>query len=431
MSNTAWQHWNHLCKKIGDRRAGSPGEEQAARYIVEQFVATGLCQSHIEPFPCKTVLESEAIITVRRRGKLQDLPARVLAGSPGTPGSRPVEADLVWIEMPEQAGRLHDSSLRGRIAVLFGPMPTRADLHRRLVRAKPAAVLHVDDRLPFEWMKDDGVYPTWVRRYGMPPTAALPFRVAWELRKEGINRARVQIKVRLGAARSQNVIGEIQGSDPRLPMLVLGAHHDTQCHSCGADDNASAVVALLELAPRLASARLRRTIRLIAFGAEEQLSLGSAVYAREHRAEMPMVGAVLNMDSVTSFLGHHWMIRAGTDRFGQWMTQALARAGLEVIDKPAPMPFADHFPFSVFGVPAITLYRPNMDSGMRWQHHSHHDNLRNVSMPELQRVVNAVHKVTLILANQARLPFPRGLAPACRAETARLARDLFDLRMNA
>jgi Iap family predicted aminopeptidase len=315
--------------------------------------------------------------------------------------------------------------------MLFGPMPTHADLHRRLVRARPAAVLHVDDRLPFPWLKDDGVYPTWVRRYGMPPTAALPFRVAWELRREGVTRARVHIRVRLRAAQSQNVVADIPGRDPKLPMLVLGAHHDTQCHSCGADDNASAVVALLELAPRLAAARLRRSVRLISFGAEEQLSLGSAVYARRHRAEMVRMGAVLNMDSVSSFLGHHWMIRAGTDRFGRWMVQALGQAGLDVLDKPAPMPFADHFPFSVFGVPAITLYRPNMDSGMRWQHHSQHDRLRNVSVPELERVVAAVEQVVLRLARQPGLPFPRGLAPGCRAETARLARDLFDLRMSA
>jgi hypothetical protein len=105
----------------------------------------------------------------------------------------------------------------------------------------------------------------------------------------------------------------------------------------------------------------------------------------------------------------------------------LADWGLDTVDRPAPMPFADHFPFSVFGVPAATLYRPNMDSGMRWQHHSQHDTFDNVSVLELGRVVRACGGIMLALARQAKWPFPRGLAPDQRAETLRLARDLFDL----
>jgi len=427
MTPSAWQHWKYLCQTIGDRRAGSRGEAEAAQYLVKQLRAAGVNEAGLESFPCRSVVESSARIVFYQGSRRQSLEARVLAGSPATPRNRPVEGDLVWIEMPEQAGRLTPRVLEGQIAVLFGPMPTQASLHRKLVRARPAAVLHVDDRLPFAWMKDDGVYPTWVRRYGMPPTAALPFRAAWELRRCGVTHAAVQIQVQLKNARSQNVIAEIRGANPSLPALVLGAHHDTQCHSCGADDNASAVVALLELAGRLSARRLRRTVRLISFGAEEQLSLGSAVYAASHRKQMNSIGLVINMDSISSCLGHHWMIRAGTDRFGRWMAQALGRAGLEVLDKPAPMPFADHFPFSVFGVPSITLYRPNMDSGMRWQHHSHHDNLRNVSLGELERVVAAVTAVVLRLDRLDALPFSRGLPRAHRVETARLARDLFDL----
>ena len=121
------------------------------------------------------------------------------------------------------------------------------------------------------------------------------------------------------------------------------------------------------------------------------------------------------------------MVRAGTAQFGDWLITALQRLGLEAVQKGAPMPFADHFPFSVFGVPAVTFYRPNMDSGMRWQHHSTHDRLQNVSVQEMTRIVRAVAGVAGALANQSRWPFGRGLAPDQRAETARLAEDLYNL----
>lgn len=422
-----WRHWEMLCRRIGERRAGSPAEQAAADYLLAQFKAAGLKQVHAEPFPCVSVTRAQADIAVRVGGAWQRLPGRVLAGSPPTPNGQAVEGELVWVEMPEQARRKFLPGLRGKIVVLVGPTPTRADLHRALVRCQPAAVLHVDDRLPFRWVKDDGVYPAWVRRFGMPPIAAVPFRLAWDARRAGATHARVRLQVDLQPGTSQNVVAEIPGQQPALPCLLLGAHHDTQCHNLGADDNASGVVALLELARLLASAAPLRTIRLVSFGTEEQLSVGAAQYVRRHRSDLRAIGLVLNLDSVASVLGHYWLIRAGTAQFGAWLQRALARHGLDTVQKPEPMPFADHFPFSAYGVPAATLYRPNMDSGMRWQHHSRYDNLQNVSVTELSRVIQAIGAVTLDLAMRRHWPFGRGLAPDQRAETRRLARDLYGL----
>jgi hypothetical protein len=421
-------HWAKLCTDIGERRAGSAGDQAAAEYLLEQFGQFGLKEVHAEPFSCVTVKQASAQIEIGGSGKLEVVPARVLAGSPGTPGSRTVAGELVWVEMPEQADRLFQPSLKGKIVVLFGPMPTREDLHRRLVACEPGAVIHVDDRLPFEWVKDDGVYPVWARRFGMPPTVTIPYRTAWELKRKGATRARARITVQLENATSHNLVGEIPGRRPELPLVLLGAHHDTQCNNTGADDNGSGVVALLELAALLGSTKPLRTIRFVSFGAEEQLSVGSAAYVTDHRRELENIGTVLNVDSVSSPLGHHWILRAGTTKFGSWLRQNLANAGLDVLDKGAPIPFADHFPFSAFGIPAVTFLRPNMDSGMRWQHHSAQDNLENISVTELARVIQALGAVTQTLADSSRWPFPRGLAPEQRTETKRLARELFGFK---
>lgn len=419
------RHWAQLCGRIGERRAGSAGDRAAADYVLGEFRRAGLADVQGEPFPCVSVARAKAEIALGRAGRLRPVPARVLAGSPATIGDKSVESDLVWVEMPEQARRLFQPSLRGKAVVLFGPMPTRADLHRRLVACRPAAVIHVDDRLPFEWVKDDGVYPAWARRYGMPPTVTIPYRVAWELRKSGATQARVRVIARLEERVSHNLVAEIPGRRPGLPCVLVGAHHDTQCNNTGADDNASGVVALLALAEMLVARPFLRTIRFVSFGAEEQLSVGSAFYARVHQRQMPSIGAVLNLDSVASPLGHHWLIRAGRREFGAWLLKNLSRHGLDCVEKEQPMPFADHFPFSAFGVPAVTFMRPNMDSGMRWQHHSAQDNLDNVSLDELERVIGAVAGVVAQLANLARWPFGRGVAPEQKPETARLARELF------
>lgn len=421
-------HLRRLCSTIGERRAGSDGDHAAADYILEQFRRAGLAEVHGEPFPCTSVLRAQAELAIGAPRRLRRVPARVLAGSPATLGKSPVESDLVWVEMPEQAPRLFQPALRGKIVVLFGPMPTRADLHRRLVACRPAAVIHVDDRLPFDWVKDDGVYPAWARRYGMPPTVTIPYRAAWDLRKSGATRARLRVIADLHQRISHNLVGEIPGRRPDLPCVLLGAHHDTQCNNSGADDNASGVVALLALAQILAPRAALRTIRFVSFGAEEQLSVGSAFYAQAHQGQMLSLGAVLNLDSVASPLGHHWLIRAGKPEFGTWLLKRLSSRGLDCVEKTLPMPFADHFPFSAFGVPSVTFMRPNMDNGMRWQHHSAQDNLANVSLGELARVIHAVAAVVSALAGSSRWPFSRGIAPEQRRETARLARELFGFR---
>jgi len=146
---------------------------------------------------------------------------------------------------------------------------------------------------------------------------------------------------------------------------------------------------------------------------------------------MASIGAVINLDSVASPLGHHWAITAGHAEFGAWMLKKLASCGLDTVSKTLPMPFADHFPFSCFGVPAVTLMRPNMDGGMRWQHHSSQDSLANVSVTELARIISAVTGVAGTLASSRHWPFGRGAAPEHREETRRLARELFGFSVPA
>ncbi len=89
-------------------------------------------------------------------------------------------------------------------------------------------------------------------------------------------------------AMSQNVVIDLPGTDLADEILYASAHHDTQAGSPGADDNGSGVVGVIELARLLQPRPRRRTIRLISFGAEEQLSVGSAgVRARPSRGGRP------------------------------------------------------------------------------------------------------------------------------------------------
>ena len=67
-----------------------------------------------------------------------------------------------------------------------------------------------------------------------------------------------------------NVVGELPGSDPAAPRVLIGAHVDTIRGTPGADDNASGVAGVLECARLLAGCRPRATIELVGFNLEER-----------------------------------------------------------------------------------------------------------------------------------------------------------------
>ena len=116
-------------------------------------------------------------------------------------------------------------------------------------------------------------------------------------------------------AAAANVIGILEGSDPALKneTIVIGAHYDHLGHGGagslatkegeihhGADDNASGVAGVLELA-RIFSAqtpRPRRSIVFATFSGEEEGLLGSNYYVNHPTVPLADTIAMINMDMI-------------------------------------------------------------------------------------------------------------------------------------
>jgi aminopeptidase YwaD len=92
-----------------------------------------------------------------------------------------------------------------------------------------------------------------------------------------------------------NLVVELPGGSLPWQVVEVGAHYDTAPRSPGADDNASGVVALLELARLLAERPRERTLRLVFFGAEEVGLQGSRIHAQRQleRGHEWHVGAIV------------------------------------------------------------------------------------------------------------------------------------------
>jgi aminopeptidase YwaD len=76
----------------------------------------------------------------------------------------------------------------------------------------------------------------------------------------------------------KNIVAEKKGTISPNRVFILGAHYDTVPGSPGADDNASAIAVLLEVARNIQTVPLGCTVRLIAFSLEECDYIGSTHY---------------------------------------------------------------------------------------------------------------------------------------------------------
>jgi len=82
----------------------------------------------------------------------------------------------------------------------------------------------------------------------------------------------------------------------RLPPIVIGAHYDTVPGSPGADDNASGVAVLLELARDIASAPLKYPVQLVAFDMEEYGYLGSSHHAAKYKQQQKSIRLMISLE---------------------------------------------------------------------------------------------------------------------------------------
>jgi Zn-dependent M28 family amino/carboxypeptidase len=101
----------------------------------------------------------------------------------------------------------------------------------------------------------------------------------------------------------ENIEAEVFGASNPGEIVIVGAHYDTVTGCPGANDNATGVAAMLELARRFAAARPARTVRFVAFANEEPpffqtAQMGSLVYARAARQRGERIVAMLSLETM-------------------------------------------------------------------------------------------------------------------------------------
>ena len=103
-----------------------------------------------------------------------------------------------------------------------------------------------------------------------------------------------------------NVVATKRGATAPGEMVILGAHFDSRNRddddargrAPGADDNATGVAAVLEVARQLATVPTARTTRFVLFSGEEQGLLGAEAHAGRLKAAGAQVALMVNLDMI-------------------------------------------------------------------------------------------------------------------------------------
>lgn len=213
--------------------------------------------------------------------------------------------------------------------------------------------------------------------------------------------------------RMRNVVGILPGRNPQYAgqSLVLGAHYDHlgmgmfgalkenqgKVHP-GADDNASGVAVLLEMASRLSLVpNMERSIVFVAFTGEEAGRKGSQYFVQnERRYPANKAMGMINLDTVGR-LGKGRLILLGAGSAKEWapLFQEAARGpNVEVAASNQDLDASDHVSFLEAGVPAVQLF-----TGAHLDYHRPSDRADKIDGKGLAKIATIVRDVTFYLAN--------------------------------
>jgi hypothetical protein len=155
---------------------------------------------------------------------------------------------------------------------------------------------------------------------------------------------------------TRNVVAEIKGVTDPDEIVIIGAHYDStsslpEVTAPGADDNASGVAAVMEVARILAGHPLDFTVRFIAFSAEEWGLYGSRAHSAAARAESERIIGVVNLDMIAYADAMPEDLDVIVNDVSRWLAErteqiAAAYTGLAVrriVD--ASFIYSDHSPF--------------------------------------------------------------------------------------
>jgi len=228
----------------------------------------------------------------------------------------------------------------------------------------------------------------------------------------------VSIEVLQHEVTTQNVLAILRGTDPVLQSeyIIVGAHYDhlgwggkgsgsrrpdTSAIHNGADDNASGVAAVLEIAERLSlgKSKPKRSILFMTFGAEEMGLLGSKFFTSTPLIDLKNVKHMFNLDMVGRLNPESRSLTVGGTGTAKGMDEFLASMAegrdFSLSTTPDGYGPSDHASFYIENIPVLFFF-----TGITEEYHTPADDIGTINLKGEKIIADYAHDLIFNVASR-------------------------------
>ena len=426
----AYRQAAHLTDNIGPRLAGSPQAAAAVEYVAAELRKLGLDVT-LEPVSVPNWIRGEeraALISYpgQAPGTQQKIVVTALASVDNATPSEGITAEIVVVNNFAELAAMPREKVAGKIVVFNERFDHQMAAAGFGLAAYGQAVAYREDGR--EAAAKQGAAAALVRSAGgaefrlphtgetgyNPKLPSIPAAAVAGEDAELMARLAAQGPVRLHLVLtpkllpnvvSYNVVADLKGSEHPEQVVIVSGHLDSWDLGAGAIDDAAGVAVSMEAAQLLKQLHLqpKRTIRIVAWMAEEVGIFGGKAYAKQHANDVANHFAAIETDLSA---GHPVGINVGGDetvlKLLQPVADVLSTSGAALI-RSSDQTGADVIPLKVAGVPTFS---PIQDARTYFDyHHTAADTLDKIDPRELRENAAEVAVLAYALATMdAELP---------------------------
>ena len=339
----ALEELRHLTDNIGPRLSGSPQAQQAVDWVAAEMRELGAdvtLEKAMVPHWIRGAETGELVSWPgQAAGTMQKIVLTALGGSVATPADG-LTADVMVVSDFDALRALPAGAVKGKILVFNHPFDKELAAvgnggaaygngvaYRGISPIAGAAVGAVavlvrsvggaDFRLPHTGMT---IYRPDVPKIPAAAVTAEDADLLANLAAQGAVRMHLTLTTQtLPDTQSYNVIADWKGTEHPEQVVIVSGHLDSWDLATGAIDDGAGVAVSMQAIHLLKELGIhpRRTVRFVAWMAEEEGSQGAAAYVAEHKKQMADHVGALESDLGA---GHPTGIAyAGKPALGQWL----------------------------------------------------------------------------------------------------------------
>ncbi len=378
------------------RQAFTPGAERAASFIRGEFESAGLATfeglgGYLQRIPVRSVAVEERRVVVGGR-EVPESRTAIRVSSESLHWTAEDVVDVVAVGAEDDPRKAFQALMGGgeSTLVLVDPVHERAFQQLQRFLSGPSQSLEGDPARHF---------------------------VAVLTSETGATTYEVDVRALVTVEELANVVGMIPGRREN-ELVIFSAHHDHigiraavegDSIANGADDDASGVTAVIELARHFKAGDVpERTLVFVAFAAEEMGGYGSRYFSRQ--VDPAQVVAMFNIEMIgkpaSAGPGVAWITGFDRSDFGSILARAVEGTGHSFTADPYPAENlffrSDNAVFARLGVPAHSISTTPLDSDPYY--HTVSDEVETLDLDHMTATIRAIARAAVPIVSGEATP---------------------------